>query len=35
VPDALGDHDPELSEQASDLIRLRGACLHESLARSV
>jgi hypothetical protein len=29
VPDALGDHDPELGEQPPDLVRLRRACLYE------
>src|ERR1700674_4282477 len=35
VTDALGNHDPELGEQASHLIGLRGTCLHEPLAGSM
>src|SRR6202521_4230766 len=33
VSNTLGYHDPELREQPPDLIRLRGARLHKTLAR--
>ena len=35
VLDAFGDDDSELGEQAADLVRLRGARFHETLASAV